>query len=145
MLAPSIYNDFVSNFFDGFGDMFYVPVTYDKSSTGNICTDVTEFGDHYHLDMELPGFKKEEIQIQLKDGNLTVSAKHKEEECKQDAEGKCIHRERKNVHCSRSFHVGKSITKDQIHAGFENGILELDVPKENQAQKVEQTNYIPIE
>lgn len=145
MLAPSIYNDFISNFFNGFGDMFNMTSTYDKALACNISTDVKEYSDHYELDMELPGYKKEDIQIELRDGYLAVSAKHSEEESKQDDDGKCIYKERKYGQCKRSFYVGKSITKDQIHAGFENGILKLNIPKEEQVQKVEQTNYIPIE
>lgn len=146
MLAPSIYSDFVSNFFNDFGGFFRTPDKMNKEL--NVCgisTDVQEFEDHYQVDMELPGYRKEDISVELKNGQLTVSAKHEENTDEKDAEGKYIRRERYYGQCSRSFYVGKSVTKDNIHAAFENGILKLNVPKEQPAPAVEEDNYISIE
>lgn len=146
MLAPSIYNDFVSNFFNDFGGFFRTPGNINKElSVCGINTDVQEFEDHYQVDMELPGYKKEDISVELKNGQLTVSAKHEEKNEEKNEEGKYIRRERYYGQCSRSFYVGKSVTKDNIHAAFENGILKLDVPKEESVPAVEEDNYISIE
>jgi HSP20 family molecular chaperone IbpA len=145
MLAPSIYNDFVSNFFNGFGDMFRIPSMTEEHSGYGISTDVQEFDDHYQMDMELPGYNKEDIKAELKDGYLTISAKHSEENGEQDDNGKYIRRERCYGQCTRSFYVGKEVQKDKIHASFENGILKLDIPKEEPAPKVEESDVISIE
>lgn len=146
MLAPRIYNDFVSNFFNGFGDVFKMPSEISKEERDyGISTDVQEFEDHYQLDMELPGYAKDDIKAEFKDGYLTISAKRSEEKEEKDENGKYIRRERYCGQCSRSFYVGKNIDKDKIHAKFENGILKLDVPKEDPEPKIEECNYISIE
>lgn len=146
MLAPSIYNDFVSDFFDGFGDMFRCMPAYVKDNrVYNMSTDVKEFEDHYELDMELPGFKKEDVKAELKNGYLTVSADHNESNDEKDNEGKFIRQERYYGECKRSFYVGNSITKEDIKANFEDGILKLSVPKAQPKQEEETDNYISIE
>lgn len=146
MLAPSIYNDFVSNFFNGFGDMFRMPSEFVRGVNAyGMNTDVQEFDDHYQLDMELPGYDKGDIKAELKDGYLTVQVEHNSENDEKDENGKYIRRERTYGRCSRSFYVGKEVTKDKIHASFENGVLKLDIPKEEPVPKAEESNYISIE
>ncbi len=145
MLAPSICNNFVSDlsdfadFFRGFGDVF-APVRYgmDEKLRG-ISTDVQEFDDHYELDMELPGYKKEDIKATVKEGYLTISAEHSEEKDEKDSEGKYLRRERVSGSCARSFFVGKEVTGEMLHASFENGVLKVNVPK------VESKKEIPVE
>lgn len=145
MLAPGIYNDFVNSFFDGFSDVFAQPAAYKSRQMNNISTDIREYTDHYSLELELAGYGKEDIQIELKNGYLTVTAHHGEDSDKSQADGRYIYKERTTGQSKRSFFVGKNITKEQIHAGYENGILILDVPKEDKNKKVEQKTYIPIE
>ena len=146
MLAPSIYNGFVSDLFDDFGDMFRCMPNYVKENRAyNMSTDVKEFEDHYELDMELPGFKKEDVKAELKNGYLTVSAKHDESNDEKDKEGKFIRKERYYGECKRSFYVCNNMSKEDIKANFENGILKLNVPKAEAKPEVETDNYISIE
>ena len=146
MLAPSIYNDFVSDFFDDFGDVFRGMPSYVKNnSTYNMRADVKEFDDHYLLDMELPGFNKEDIKAELKDGYLTISASHDEANDEKNDEGKYIRKERYYGECRRSFYVGNQIKKEDIKANFENGILKLNIPKVESKPEVEHDNFISIE
>ena len=146
MLAPSIYNGFVSDFFDDFGDMFRCMQSFVKDNRAyNMSTDVKEFEDHYELDMELPGFAKEDVKAELKDGYLTISAKHDESKDEKNEEGKFIRKERYYGESKRSFYVGKNIHKDDIKANFENGILKLNVPKVEAKPEVGEDNFISIE
>ena len=146
MLAPSIYNGFVSDLFDDFGDMFRCMPNYVKENRAyNMSTDVKEFEDHYELDMELPGFKKEDVKAELKNGYLTVSAKHDESNDEKEKEGKFIRKERYYGECKRSFYVCNNMSKEDIKANFENGILKLNVPKAEAKPEVETDNYISIE
>ena len=151
MLAPSICNNFVSDFSDfadffrGFGDVF-APMRYgmDEKLRG-ISTDVQEFDDHYELDMELPGYKKEDVKAELKDGYMTVTASRSTENDEKDDNGKYIRRERFMGTCSRSFYVGDVVTEEDITAKFEDGILKVVVPKKEAKPQVEENKYIAIE
>lgn len=145
MLAPSIYNDLFTNFFEDFGGMFRRAVTPSNAGSYSISTDVKEFEDHYLLDMELPGYKKEDIKVSLKDNYLTVSATHDDTTSEKDENGKVVRRERTYGKCSRSFYVGKNLTKENIHASYDNGVLTLNVPKITEAPQVEEDNLIAIE
>ena len=102
-------------------------------------TDIRETEDQYVLEIELPGFKKENIQAELKDGYLTDTATTD----KSASEGKLVHQERYTGSCKRTFYVGDALRQEDIHASFDNGLLRLRVPKE--APKVEETpKYINI-
>ena len=107
-------------------------------------TDVKDLGDKYQLDIELPGYKKEDIHAELHEGYLTVSAKKSENTEEKQENGKYIRRERYTGECRRSFFVGKTITEEDIHAAFENGVLKLTVVKEESKPKVEEKKYITI-
>ena len=107
-------------------------------------TDIRDTEDSYELDVDLPGYKKDEISAQLKDGYLTISASKNTENEEKDKKGNYIRRERYNGTMSRSFYVGDAIHQDDIHAKYEDGILKLSIPKKTK-QEVEQTNYISIE
>ena len=117
---------------------------YGKNAARLMKTDVRETDSAYELDVDLPGFKKDEIQVELEDGYLTISAEKgldKEEEKK----GKYIRRERYAGACSRSFYVGKEVHQDDIKAEFKHGILTLFVPKKEAKPAVEQKHSISIE
>jgi HSP20 family molecular chaperone IbpA len=108
-------------------------------------TDVKEDSKGFELDIDLPGFKKEDVKAQLKDGYLTISAENSQTNDEKDSDGKYIRRERFFGTCSRSFYVGDDITEEDIKAKFENGILKVSVPKK-EAQPVEEKNkFISIE
>lgn len=95
--------------------------------------------------MELPGYKKEDIKADLKDGYLTITASRNEAKEEHDSKGKCIRKERYTGSCNRSFYVGKELTQDDIKAAFSDGILRLSIPKEVPKAIEEQPRYIAIE
>ena len=107
-------------------------------------TDVKENDDTYELDIELPGYKKEDVHAELNNGYLTISASKNENRDEKDEKGNYIRRERYSGSCSRSFYVGENVKQEDIHAKFEDGVLKLVVPKEDK-KKVEEKKYIAIE
>jgi HSP20 family molecular chaperone IbpA len=106
-------------------------------------TDVQEGDNGYELDIELPGYTKEDVKAELKDGNLIITATHTAEN--NDDNDKYVRRERFWGTCSRSFYVGEKVTQEDIKAKFENGILKLFIPKPEEVPEVESNNYIAIE
>lgn len=149
MLMPSIFGE---NLFDDFMDFPFEKEffgrrnpLYGKNEKNLMKTDVKETDDSYEVDIDLPGFKKEEISAKLEDGYLTISAaKGFEKEEKEEKSGKYIRRERYTGQCSRSFYVGNAVTEADIRAKFEDGILKLSVPKKD-AKQIETKKYIAIE
>ena len=99
-------------------------------------TDITDEGDYYELKADLPGFKKEDVKLDLDNGYLTISAQRNEELDDKDNEGRYIRQERATGSCARSFYVGKELEPKDISAKFENGILTLHLPKA-EAKKLE--------
>ena len=95
--------------------------------------------------MNLPGIKKEEVQAELKDGYLTITASSNTNKDEKDSEGRYIRRERRSGSCSRSFYVGDQVTQDEIKAKFENGTLTMTVPKKEEKPEVPSRKYISIE
>ena len=151
MLAPSIFG--MNDLFDDFGDVFEFSPAFRKqvAATRNISSDIKELADGYQIEMELPGFAKEEVKAQLKDGCLTITAEHSAENKEENNEEgqkkeavKYIRRERYYGKCQRSFFVGKNVTEEDINAKFENGILTMYVPKEVKKPQVEE-KFITIE
>ncbi|PXV91579.1 heat shock protein Hsp20 [Lachnotalea glycerini] len=134
----------VNNLFDEmFNDPFFSsPTWFDHSQM--MKTDVQEKDGNYLIDMELPGYAKEDIQAELKDGYLTVTANHNETKDEKDEEGNYVRRERYSGSCKRSFYVGNQVKQEDIQAAFKDGILRLAVPKEITGIE-EKTNYIAIE
>ena len=106
-------------------------------------TDICEQNDQYLLNMELPGFKKEDIQMELKDGYLLVNATKNADTEEKDDQGHVIRRERYSGSCSRSFYVG-DIRQEDIKASFDNGELKITIPKDN-VKQVEEKKYISID
>ena len=131
------------NLFDSaFDDLFYDPFV--KKTEGYMKTDVTEKDGNYLLDMELPGYKKEDIKLELKDGYLNVSAVRNNETSEKDDQGNIIRQERFSGSGSRSFYVGEGITEKDIKANYDNGELKIIVPKDAPKQ-VEEKRFIPID
>ncbi|MBR3343630.1 MAG: Hsp20/alpha crystallin family protein [Solobacterium sp.] len=106
-------------------------------------TDIREKDGNYLLDIDLPGYKKEDIKISLYNGNLTIQAEHNDSKEEKDAKGNVIRQERYSGTCSRTFYVGESIRESDIRAGYENGILTLQIPTE-QKKEAEEKKYIDI-
>lgn len=125
------------NLFDEmFKDPFFTR-TFDNSSTQIMKTDIHDKDGNYLIEMELPGYAKEDIKADLKDGYLTITASKNETKEEKDAKGNCIRKERYTGTCNRSFYVGEQVTQDDIHAAFKDGVLSLQVPKD--MPKVEDT------
>ena len=146
MLMPSILsNDFMDDFFTvprvtGFGGS-----RFDRDFSRMMTTDVKETDNGYELDMNLPGFAKEDIKAELKDGYLTINAQSNSSNDEKDDDGNFIRRERYTGSCSRSFYVGDAVTQDDIHAAFKDGVLSLNIPKTEAVPEKEETKYIAIE
>ena len=143
-LVPRNNNLGFSLFDNMFDDMFRDPFFTSSNTTKLMKTDIQEKGDKYILDMDLPGYDKEDIKAQLKDGYLTITAQKNTSNEDKDEKGNYIRRERYCGKCSRSFYVGDSIKEEDIKASFNNGILELTFPKEV-PQKEEEMKYITID
>ena len=134
MMMPSIFGE------DLFDDMLRWSVEddffgkhnplYGKHAKNMMKTDVKEHDDSYEVEIDLPGFKKDEISAQLENGYLTVMASKGLDKDEKDKEGKYIRRERYSGSCSRSFYVGDNVKDTDVKASFKNGILTLEFPKE---------------
>ena len=142
MLVPSIFG---GNMFDDFGGFPFGGASHHFGANQLMKTDVKDMGKSYELTMDMPGFKKEDIKAELKDGYLTVSAESNYSNDDKDNDGRYIRRERHYGSCSRSFYVGDAITQDEVKASFENGILRLTVPKKEENTLPESSRYIQIE
>lgn len=131
-----------NNLFDDFfNDPFFTDSYLNKQPL--MKTDIEDGGDHYVIDMELPGFQKDMVKAELKDGYLTILAENSSEN-NSDEEKNYIRRERYHSSLKRSFYVGTRIRQEDIKASFENGILKLMLPKEA-PKEIEENRYIPIE
>lgn len=117
---------------------------YGKHGRHLMRTDVRETEDAYELDVDLPGFKKDEIHARLENGYLTITAARRMEKDETDKKGRYIRRERYAGQCSRSFYVGEGVTQDEIRAKYTDGILRLSLPK-RPASPPESHRYIAIE
>lgn len=157
MMTPSIFGE---NLFDEFFDDFFdFPVfddkpmqkaqrkLYGRHASNMMKTDVQEHEDHYEVDIDLPGFKKEELSLELKDGYLVISAAKgftKEENEKET--GRFVRRERYAGSMSRSFYIGEGIKQEDIHAKYESGVLKLSIPRADvKKPEIEEKKYIAIE
>ena len=147
-MLPSIFGE---NLFDDFfSDPFEMMVPqgrdplYGKHAKNLMKTDVRELDGSYELDVDLPGFKKDEINVELKDGYLTISAAKGLDKDESDKNGKFIRQERYTGACSRSFYVGASIQPEDIGAKYEGGVLRLSVPK-NVKKQLPEKKIIAIE
>ncbi|MGI6511457.1 MAG: Hsp20/alpha crystallin family protein [Catenisphaera adipataccumulans] len=131
MLYPEL------NHFDLFDDLFTQPRGFMK-------TDITEKDGNFLLNMEMPGYQKEDVKISLDDGYLTISATHKQNNDEKDENGKLLRKERYEGSCSRSFYIGDGYKQEDIKAVFDNGELKITLP--SKVEKVEEPKqYIEIE
>ena len=147
-MLPSIFGE---NLFD---DWFRFPampsfpdvdkVLYGKHAAREMKTDVREHDDFYEIDMDLPGFKKDQIKLELEHGYLTVSAAKGLDKDETDKQGTVIRQERYAGAMQRSFFVGETLTEEDIKAKFENGVLSLTVPKA-ETKKLPEKRVIMIE
>ena len=119
-------------------------ILYGKHTRNLMKTDVRETEDTYELDIDLPGFKKDEINVELKDGYVTISAAKGLDKDETDKNGKYIRQERYTGACSRSFYVGSNIQPEDISAKYEGGVLRLSVPK-NVKKQLPEKKIIAIE
>ncbi|WP_028043231.1 Hsp20/alpha crystallin family protein [Candidatus Stoquefichus massiliensis] len=133
---------FLPTFSDMFDDLFHDPFNY--SSVDAMRTDIVEKDGQYCMNMELPGYKKEDIQMELKDGYLIINATKNIDNEEKDDEGHVIRRERYSGSCSRNFYVGDGIKQEDIKASFDNGELKITIPKDT-VKQVEEKKYISIE
>ena len=140
-MLPSIFGE---NLFD---DWFGFPVfpelhdvdrnLYGKHAPREMKTDVREHDDGYELDIDLPGFKKDELTLHLENGYLTVSAAKGLDEEHKDKKGKVIRCERYSGAMQRSFYVGDGVEESDVHAKFQDGVLKLEIPKKERKQIAE--------
>ena len=153
MLMPSIFgedmfDDFMRDFpfFDENAGNKIEKKLYGRHAKNMMKTDIKELEGGYELEMDLPGFTKEEVTAELKDGYLTISAAKGLDKDEQEKEtGKYIRRERYAGACQRSFYVGEDVTEQDIKAEFKHGMLKLFVPKKEAKPAVETKKYVTIE
>ena len=146
MMMPSIFGGNLFN--DDWMDFSFPDIDkelYGKHAKNLMKTDVKEKDGNYEVAIDLPGFKKDEITAELKDGYLTISAAKGLDKDEKDKEGKYIRRERYAGSCQRSFYVGKDVTEEDIKASFKHGILKLTIPKKEAKPAVENKKQIAIE
>lgn len=122
MMPEILRKSFLDNFMDDVG-------SWDGAKLGHMSTDIKEAGNSYEMEMELPGFRKEDIRVELKNGYLVIHASHTENKEEKNKEDKFICRERYTGQCTRRFFVGYALKEDDIKARFENGILHISIPK----------------
>ena len=154
MLMPSIFGE---NLFDDWFDEFPFydfdksmknteKKLYGKKASRIMKTDIKEKIDSYELEVDLPGFTKDEINASIEDGYLTISAaKGLDKDEKEKDSGKYIRKERYAGACQRSFYVGEGVKQEDVKAEFKHGILKLTVPKKEPEKEVEEKKYIAIE
>lgn len=146
MLMPTRRNrGLLSDFmFDPFDAFFNTPMP--SASTPTLMrTDIKETESGFEMTIDLPGFKKEDVQAELKDGYLTITAQTQSESEDKDEEGTYVRKERFSGKCSRTFYVGDDIEEDDIKAKFEDGVLKIAVPKKQEQPKLEEKKTISIE
>ncbi|MBD5451740.1 MAG: Hsp20/alpha crystallin family protein [Lachnospiraceae bacterium] len=146
MMMPSIFR---GNLFDSFMEDFAFPdidsVLYGKNAKNMMKTDVKETDNGYEVDIDLPGFQKDEIKMQLDNGYLTISAAKSFNNDEKNENGKYVRRERYAGSMSRSYYVGAHVTETDVHPRYENGILTFQIPKEEKKVVEEKNHYIAIE
>ncbi len=138
MMIPRRNNEF--NLWD---EMFRDPF-FTGSENKIMKTDVKEKKDKYMIDIDLPGYEKENIKIDVEDGYLTVHASMNSSK-EEKNEGKFVRKERYVGECSRSFYVGEQIESEDVKASFKNGTLMIEVPKKEEVKKLPEKKYVQID
>ena len=137
-----VFDDFDRNFFRGFGNIDHT--LYGKHAQNLMKTDVKETEDGYEVDVDLPGFKKDEISLELNNGYLTISTEKSLEKDKENKKGKMLRQERYSGVMQRSFFVGEHLTEEDIKASYDSGVLHVIIPKKD-APKAPEKKTILIE
>ena len=132
------------NHFDLFDEMFRDPF-FEGTESNVMKTDIKEKKDKYLIDIDLPGYEKENIKMEISDGYLTVHASVNKEVDDEKEKGKYVRKERYVGECSRSFYVGENVKEEEIKAKFKNGTLTIEVPKKDEKKELPDKKYIPIE
>ena len=143
MMMPSIFKDELFTPWMDFRMPDVEKALYGKRSGHMMKTDIKEKDDSYEVAVDLPGFRKDEMKVELKNGYLTISAAKGLDRDEKDKKGKFIRKERYEGNMSRSFYVGGNVTEGDIHAKYKNGILMLDIPKKSPEE--EKKRYVTIE
>ena len=143
IFGESLFDDWMDFPFRTFGaDVDHK--LYGRHAAHVMKTDLKDHDDHYELSIDLPGFKKDQIDLQLQNGYLTITASKSLDEDARDKAGKIVHQERYAGSMSRSFYVGDHVTEENVKAKFEDGVLSLEFPKEK-AIKLPEKKTILIE
>ena len=148
MYMPSIFGESLFDDMFPFDDSFFTSKKnplYGKNASRVMKTDIKENEGSYELDIDLPGFKKDEITMKLENGTLTVSAAKGLDKDEEQKDKKYVRRERYAGAMSRSFYVGEHVAVEDIHPKYENGILSFTVPKKEQKAVEEKNKFIAIE
>lgn len=147
-MLPGIWNrNWIDDLFDRSFEVVPWPderELYGKHARNLMKTDVHETEDSYEMNVDLPGFKKEEIKLNLENGYLTIATEKALEKKQENKKGKVLRQERYTGTMQRSFYVGETVTEEDIKAKYENGVLSLTIPKKEQ-QKVNEKKQILIE
>ena len=130
--------------FDLFGDMFDDPF-FTNNDSKMMKTDIKENDNNFELEIDLPGFKKDDIKMSIDDGYLTINAKQEDNKDEKDKHGKYVRRERYFGECSRSFYIGDDIKEEDIKAKYKNGTLRVEIPKKEEKKNLPNKKYIQIE
>ena len=142
MLLSNVFSDMFSDMFPTSMIGRTEPPT---RGHGLMSCDVQEFDDHYVIDMELAGFRKEDIKAELKDGYLTIKAERSNNRDHKDENGRMLRSERFMGTCQRTFYVGDQIEKENVSAAFEDGVLRLCIPRIVETPKIEESHRIAIQ
>ena len=145
---PSLFTEnLFDDFFNDFDEDFFGKKNplYGKHARNMMKTDVRETDTTYEVDVDLPGFKKEDVELSFDNGYLTISAKKSLNKDEKNKEGQYIRQERYAGSMSRSFYVGDGVKEEDIHAKYEDGILKLSLPKKAPKAVEEKDGYIAIE
>lgn len=134
-----LFEDFDRNFFGRRNPLF------GHHEKNLMKTDIRDEKDHYEMMVDLPGFKKDEIQLSLQDGYLTISAEKGLDKDENDKNGNLIRQERYSGALSRSYYIGEYITEDEVKAKFEDGVLSIIIPKKEEKEELPASNHIMIE
>lgn len=129
--------------FDIFDDLFNDPF-FTSHENKVMKTDIKEHDDRYEILVDLPGFNKEDIKMNIEDGYLVINAKTSNEEDNTNKNGKYVRKERYYGECSRSFYIGDNITEEDIKANYKNGTLNVEIPKKEEVEKIKDKKYIEI-
>ena len=145
MLMPSIFGESLfDDLFDNFARPANTVARYNDMTVNVMKTDIKENKDNFMIDIDLPGYNKDDVKISVEDGYLNVQAtmdSSKEEK----GNGKFVRRERYVGSCSRNFYVGDEVKSEEIKASLKNGILKLEIPKKDETKKLPEKKYISIE